>query len=227
MNFSLIIPVYNEEKNIISLLKEINYHLNEYKNFEIIIVDDFSSDNSCKLIQNFDETIKIIYNKKNMGQSFSIYNGIKNSRYENIITIDADGQNNPKDINIMIKLYQQHTLDLISGIRSIRRDTFLKKLSSKYANFVRRIILKDNCLDTGCSLKIFKKKIFLNIPYFNGIHRFIPSFFECLDLKVKYVDVDHRSRIHGKSNYGIFNRLFNGIYNLFLVKKLIKKIKKK
>ena len=131
MNISIIIPVYNEAENIISLLQEIKLHLYKYKNYEIIIIDDYSIDNSCELIHKYDESIQIINNSKNMGQSFSIYNGIKKSNYDNIITIDADGQNNPKDIIKIIKCYKDYNLDLVSGIRNNRRDSIVKKLSSK------------------------------------------------------------------------------------------------
>ena len=114
---------------------------------------------------------------------------------------------------------------MVSGIRVNRKDSSIKIISSKIANYVRKKILNDNCNDTGCSLKLFKKKIFLQIPYFNGLHRFIPSFFEGLGYKVKYVNVRHRKRLKGKSKYGTLNRLFNGIYNIILVKKIIKELK--
>ena len=226
MNISIIIPVYNEEESIVNTIKEIKNNIKIFSNYEILIVDDCSTDNSVSITKEYDSAIKLIQNKVNKGQSYSIYRGIKESKYENIITIDADGQNNPLDFEKLIRIYNANNCDLVSGIRVNRKDSFIKIISSKIANYVRRKILNDNCSDTGCSLKLFNKKIFLRIPYFNGLHRFIPSFFEGLGYKVMYVNVSHRKRLKGKSKYGTLNRLFNGIYNIIVVKKIIKELKK-
>ena len=226
MNISIIIPVYNEEESIVNTIKEIKNNIKIFSNYEILIVDDCSTDNSVSITKEYDSAIKLIRNKVNKGQSYSIYRGIKESKYENIITIDADGQNNPLDFEKLIRIYNANNCDLVSGIRVNRKDSFIKIISSKIANYVRRKILNDNCNDTGCSLKLFNKKIFMRIPYFNGLHRFIPSFFEGLGHKVMYVNVSHRKRLKGKSKYGTLNRLFNGIYNIIVVKKIIKELKK-
>ena len=226
MNISIIIPVYNEEESIVSTIKEIKNNVKIFNNYEILIVDDCSTDNSVSITKEHDNSIKLIQNKVNKGQSYSIYRGIEESKYENILTIDADGQNNPLDFEKLIRIYKENNCDLVSGIRVNRKDSFIKIISSKIANFVRRKILNDNCSDTGCSLKLFNKKIFLKIPYFNGLHRFIPTFFEGLGYKVMYVNVRHRKRIKGKSKYGTLNRLFNGVYNIIVVKKIIKELKK-
>jgi|TARA_B100001964_G_scaffold204764_1_gene234727 dolichol-phosphate mannosyltransferase len=227
-NFSIVIPIFNEEGNIENLIDEIFYHLKGCKNyFEVIIIDDCSEDNSFKILETIKNKYKVrIYrNKSNMGQSFCIYNGIEKSSFNNIVTIDGDGQNNPKDILKLLKIYQENNLKLVCGIRKKRKDSFLKIISSKIANKTREFILKDKCQDTGCSLKIFDKKVFLLFKYFDGIHRFIPALFSAYSLRNKYVHVEHRRRKYGSSKYGTIDRLFKGIIDLIRVYKIIRNIK--
>lgn len=228
INFSIIIPVYNEALNIQKLLDEIfNVLKNKKYNFELIIIDDGSVDETINLITILKNKYNIIYkrNKKNFGQSFSIREGILISKYDTIITIDGDGQNNPINILDLLEVYgDQNNYQLVSGIRRERKDSLLKKISSIIANRIRSFVLGDNCKDTGCSLKIFNKKAFNKFPFFNGIHRFIPSLFEANNLSVKYIEVDHRPRIKGKSKYGTIDRLFKGLLDLYKVYKIIKKI---
>ncbi len=229
MDFSLVIPCFNEEENIDRIIYEINNSITVYK-YEIIIVDDKSTDNSLNILKKYKDENKIllIENKINYGQSFSLYKGIKNANSNIIITLDCDGQNDPKDIPKLLKIYSSESnIKLVSGIRYKRIDSKLKIASSKIANYIRNKILKDNCMDTGCSLKIFDKKIFLEFPYFNGIHRFIPALFTGTNNKTIYVNVNHRARIHGYSKYGTFDRLFRGIRDIIRVYKILNKIKKK
>ncbi len=227
MDFSLIIPCFNEEKNIDKLLSEIKIYLSIYE-YEIIIIDDKSTDKSlAKLESSYLSNLKIIKNPINMGQSFSIYAGVKEAITDTIITIDCDGQNNPEDIPKLYQIYKNSkNIDLVSGIRVKRKDNLIKKISSKIANYIRNIIFKDKCKDTGCSLKVFNKKIFLTFPYFDGIHRFIPSLYAGIDKEIIYVNVDHRLRIFGESKYGTFGRLLRGIRDMIKVYKLIKNIRK-
>ena len=158
--FSLIIPIYNEEENISKLLNEIvNVNLYDKIN-EIIFIDDCSTDNSKKVISSLIDKykkIRLYSHNKNMGQSFSILTGIKKSLSKNIITMDGDGQNPPNDINKLINEYNLYDYPiLLAGIRVNRKDTLEKKITSYLANKIRSIILQDSCIDTGCSLKIFK-----------------------------------------------------------------------
>ena len=228
---SIIIPVYNESSNLTKLLEEISYTFkNLHVNFEIIIIDDASTDDTVNIIEKlklfYNFKIKLIKNKKNYGQSYSILQGIKFSSNNTIITIDGDGQNNPADIPKLIKKYfSDEELFLVAGIRKKRKDKFIKILSSKIANKVRKFILDDNCDDTGCSLKIFDKKTFLKFPYFDGIHRFIPALFNGYSKKMCFVDVDHRKRLHGVSKYDTLVRLIKGIRDLIKVRKIIKNLK--
>ncbi len=222
--FSIVIPVFNESENIIPLINEINNCLNNFDNFEVIIVNDASSDDTPLILSQIkDNKVKILNNLINEGQSFSIYEGIKNSSNEIIITIDGDGQNDPSDIPKLLNHYiQNNNVKLVGGLRLKRKDNIIKKISSKIANYIRSKILKDDCLDTGCSLKVFDRQIFLSFTYFDGIHRFLPALFKGYGYKTKFISVKHRKRINGVSKYGTMNRLFKGIRDINKVKKIIK-----
>ena len=226
--FTIIIPVFNEEGNIENLINEIVNSLKIYnEKYEILIVNDASTDNSKKIINKLflqnQNLINYINNEINKGQSFSIKEGIRNSKYETIITIDGDGQNDPKDIyKLLDKYFSDPAIGLVGGIRKNRKDSFNKIISSKIANYVRQLILKDNCNDTGCSLKVFDKKTFLNFPFFNGIHRFLPAIYKGTGKKCYFINVNHRYRKFGNSKYGTLNRLLYGIRDMIKVKKLIK-----
>lgn len=225
---SIVIPCYNEQDNVINLIHEIHEYIN-ITEFEIIIINDASNDDTLKkldiLIKKY-SNLKLLSNSSNIGQSFSILRGIKSSKFMNIITIDGDGQNHPKDIPMMIDNYFNGSYDLVSGIRKKRKDKLIKIISSKIANKIRSFILKDDCEDTGCSLKIFNKQIFLSFPEFDGIHRFIPALFKAKSSKIKFVAVQHRERKYGKSNYGTLDRLLKGIKDIFKVLAIVKSIKK-
>lgn len=223
--FSIVVPLYNEEGNIENLIYEIISSLEDFKEYEIVLVDDCSDDNTPELLKKFETypNIKIVTNIKNRGQSYSIHKGVTQSFYNTIITIDGDGQNVPSNIPSLIKEFNDNNdVYLVGGIRNNRKDNFTKIMTSKLANSIRSFILKDNCSDTGCSLKIFDKKIFLTFPFFNGIHRFLPALFLGYGYKTKFINVDHRKRNFGYSKYGTFNRLFVGIRDIIKVKKILK-----
>ena len=225
--FSVIIPVYNEDENLLQLIHEIKVSLVDIDNYEIIFINDASTDNSLETLKKIrDSNIKVLNNKINSGQSFSIHHGIKKSLYNIIITIDGDGQNDPSDIPILLQYYlSSDSIKLVGGIRANRKDNLTKIISSKIANYLRSRLLKDNCTDTGCSLKIFDKQIFLNFPYFDGIHRFLPALFSGYGYKTKFINVNHRTRKYGFSKYGTVNRLFKGIRDIIKVKKILNKKK--
>lgn len=225
--FSVVIPIFNEEENLESLIKEIYNSLTKHKDFELIFVNDCSSDDSLKILEkqkkNFE--FKILNNKTNIGQSFSILFGIKNSKYNTIVTLDGDGQNNPYDIPKLLRFYNENNFFLVGGIRLKRKDNAIKIISSKIANFIRSKFLQDGCKDTGCSLKVFDKNIFLNFEFFDGIHRFLPALFRGFGYKTFFLNVDHRKRKFGKSKYGTLLRLINGVRDMIKVKKIIKNYK--
>ena len=221
--FSIVVPLFNESKNIIPLLKEIESSLKDYDYYEIVLINDSSTDNTANIIRNItNESIKIINNIENKGQSFSIHEGIKLSSNETIITLDGDGQNDPRDIPKLLDLYNTNdNIKLVGGIRKKRQDSYIKIFSSKIANHIRSKILSDNCKDTGCSLKVFSKNIFLKFPYFDGMHRFLPALFKGYSYKTEFIEVNHRKRKYGVSKYGTINRLFKGIKDIIRVKRII------
>ncbi len=230
-SFSIVVPAFNEQENIPVLLDEISNSLKETQySYEVIIVDDHSRDNTFSISTNYlkIENKKIIRNLKQSGQSKSILIGIQEASFKNIVTIDADLQNDPKDIIKLAELYfKNKDYKMVAGIRMKRMDSYIKIISSKIANTIRSFILKDNCPDTGCSLKIFEKNIFLSFKFFNGIHRFLPALFIGNNHKVMYVNVNHRPRLKGISNYGTLSRLFWGIKDIIRVKIMISyKLKK-
>tara|TARA_B100001093_G_C26766171_1_gene987982 strand:+ start:117 stop:797 length:681 start_codon:yes stop_codon:yes gene_type:complete len=223
--YSIVIPIFNEEENIVNLLNEIFTSLKEFKNYEIILIDDSSTDNTLDLLNIYfsNPHIKVLKNLKNQGQSFSINKGIKESLFDTIITIDGDGQNVPTDIpQLILEFNKDKNIKLVGGIRIKRKDSIVKIVTSKIANEIRSFILSDDCKDTGCSLKIFDKKIFLTFPFFDGIHRFMPALFKGYGYKTKFINVQHRKRKFGQSKYGTFNRLFRGINDIIKVKKILK-----
>jgi len=228
LSFSIVVPFYNEEDNINFFLDEIINVISRnmiFYSFEIICVDDGSTDSTGVILNEYKlktDLLTVLNFSENKGQSRAIHYGIQNAIYENIITIDGDCQNDPNDIDKLLIIFKNNKkLSLVAGERIKRKDIAIKRISSVLANYFRNLILKDGCKDTGCSLKVFKKNIFLEAPFFDGIHRFIPAIFVGFGNNVKYVKVNHRPRLKGKSKYGISNRLFKGLRDIFLVKKII------
>ncbi len=226
--FSIVIPVYNEKNNIKYLIDEILTSIKKEYIFEIIIVNDCSTDGTLnEIVELSFNSLFLITNDENMGQSYSIAKGIKKAKFDTIVTIDADGQNDPKDILSLVNLYfSNKNLSLIGGIRKNRKDNLVKIYSSIIANKFRAWALRDKCPDTGCALKIFNKKIFLSFPYFDGIHRFLPALFKGYGYKTHFIEVNHRSRLNGKSKYGTFDRLFKGLFDIIRVKIILNKLRK-
>jgi len=224
-NFSIVIPLYNESTSLEKLVPEIFQSLTKYNKYELILVNDGSNDKTLEVLERIKKkySVVLVNNKTNKGQSYSIWNGIKKSNYNTIVTLDGDGQNNPKDIPRLLDLYfSKGTYSLIGGIRKNRKDNLLKLISSKIANQFRSLILKDDCVDTGCSLKVFDREIFLTFPYFDGLHRFLPALFKGFGKNTLFVDVGHRPRIAGISKYGTLDRLFKGILDIIRVKRIIR-----
>tara|TARA_B100001059_G_C17811297_1_gene572445 strand:+ start:909 stop:1610 length:702 start_codon:yes stop_codon:yes gene_type:complete len=217
-NISLVIPIFNEELNIVNLFDEI-ISSQSYQNINTIIyVNDCSTDNSLNVLNSLKkkyDKIHIINHASNMGQSNCILSASKYSKDDLILTIDGDGQNDPLNINNLIEIYKLDSqVKLVAGIRKFRKDNLVKIFSSKLANYFRMKILKDDCVDTGCSLKLFDKRIFLSFPFFNGIHRFLPALYKGFGHNVIFAEVNHRRRKYGQSKYGTIGRLINGIKDL-------------
>ena len=226
--FSIIIPIFDEAQNIEPLVNEIFISLKDYSDFEVILVNDYSTDNTINKVNALKKKFNIflINNPQNKGQSFCIHKGVLESKTNTIVTIDGDGQNNPFDIPKLLEIYfSNEEISLVGGIRVKRKDNLIKIISSKIANKIRSNILKDGCEDTGCSLKVFDKIVFLQFPFFNGIHRFLPALFTGYGYKTFFTAVDHRPRIRGYSKYRTLERLYRGIIDIIKVKKIIKERK--
>ena len=231
MDLSVVIPVLNEALSIDSLVEEVSDCLSEIDH-EILVVDDFSSDETLSVLRETqlnNKRLRIIKHERNYGQSFAVRSGVNCARSSFIATLDGDGQNDPADIpRLFDKLIQESKNNnnvLIAGHRLNRKDTWLKKISSKYANKFRSFLLKDKVPDTGCGLKLFSKDYFLSLPSFNHMHRYIPALYISRGGIVISLEVNHRYREKGYSKYGFNNRFWVGIKDLFGVMWLQKRSK--
>ncbi|WP_412984440.1 glycosyltransferase [Pontimicrobium sp. IMCC45349] len=220
MDFQLtiIVPIYNEEDNLFRLEKELlSFSEVAIKKTKILLINDGSTDISQALIEEICERNNIfnfIQLKKNYGLSAAIKAGFDNCNTTFIGYIDADLQTDPKDFNKLLEFCDNY--DLVTGYRNNRKDSFIKKLSSKTANSVRRAFTKDDMHDTGCPLKIMKTKSAQNIPMFKGLHRFLPAMILLQNGNVKQVPINHYPRIAGKSKFGVWNRLIGPLIDCFV-----------
>ena len=218
-NISIVIPVLNEERNIINLITEIKKNLEKKIKYEIIIVDDGSSDNTHDVLLKYlkkNKKVLVFKHKKNYGQSVSLRTGIMQTSSNYIVTLDGDGQNDPRDILKLLKNFEtDKEFMMVIGNRVKRIDNFAKRLASRTAFKIRKFILKDETPDTGCAIKVFKKEDFLKLPFFNHIHRFLPFLFNSFKGKVISIQVNHRARINGYSKYSNFQRFLVGISDIF------------
>lgn len=220
MKYSIVIPLKNEEENVEALLQEIEpvmVALNEP--FEVLAIDDGSTDKTIDLLLKLKEKkpwLRILKFQKNFGQSSAFDAGFKASKGEFVITMDGDRQNDPADIPKIIEVSKD--ADLVCGRRAKRKDTFVKRITSKIANFARRRLCHDGVNDTGCSLKIYRKVCLNQIKMFNGMHRFLPALFVIEGFRVKEVPVNHRERTFGTTKYNFFNRSFNTVADLLAVR---------
>ncbi len=223
---SVIIPVYNEVDNVAHLYEEIVQALPaEQFVFEVIFVDDGSTDGTVKRLEALakeNAALRLVCHKHNYGQSAGLVSGAKAAQYPILVTLDGDGQNDPKDIPHLLN-YLSNNKTVVLGNRKKRDDNYLRKVSSVIGNKVRQFLLNDQCPDTGCSLKLFPRDGFLNLPHFNHLHRFLPALFKRAGYKLVNVPVNHRPRWHGVSKYGVMNRLFVGIHDLIGVRWLLKR----
>ena len=191
---SVVVPVFNEEGNVRELHKEIlEVCKKENYKFEIIFVDDGSKDKTPEICKEL-KPLKYIRMRKNFGQTAAMDAGIKLAQYDYIVTMDGDRQNDPADIPKLVNYLEENDLDIVSGWRKNRKDTVMKKFTSRVANFLRGIIVKDNIHDSGCSLKIYKKECFDHINLYGEMHRFIPALLKIKGFEVGEVVVNHRPR---------------------------------
>ncbi len=222
MQISIVIPVHNEAENIVPLINEIVAALANAEKHEIIYVNDGSTDNTSKVLAEAlkkTPTLRIINHMKSCGQSTAIRTGVKAAIYPVIGTLDGDGQNDPADIPRLYELLQQKRQEdvrlwMVAGWRNKRHDSGWRLFSSWFANTVRSALLGDNTPDTGCGLKVFLRDKFLDLPYFDHMHRFLPALIIRSGGQVISEPVSHRARSQGVSKYGTLDRLWAGMTDL-------------
>jgi dolichol-phosphate mannosyltransferase len=221
MDLSLVIPVRNEVENILPLIAEIRAALDGRIDYEIIYVDDGSDDATPERLREARRDtpqLRVLRHRISCGQSTAVSTGVHAARADWVATLDGDGQNDPADI---LKLLAEREARparsgplLIGGYRKRRRDNWLKRLSSRIANGVRSRLLRDRTPDTGCGLKLFQRQAFLSLPHFDHMHRFLPALIRRAGGSVVSVEVNHRPRERGVSNYGLHNRLWVGLVDM-------------
>ncbi len=231
---SVVVPVRNEADNIVPLIEEIDAALRTRVDYEIVYVDDGSTDETLarlRAAQVGRAHLKVVRHHRSCGQSTAVRSGVKAAGGDWIATLDGDGQNDPADIPELLAVFADPAradgVELVGGNRrGRRRDTWIKRVSSVIANGVRGRMLRDDTPDTGCGLKLIRRDVFLDLPYFDHMHRFLPALVQRRGGQVVSVSVRHRERTRGKSNYGTLDRLMVGIVDLFGVMWLIRRAKR-
>jgi len=227
---SVVVPVKNEAGNIAPLIAEIATAL-AGREFEIVYVDDGSTDATERELRTLMARcpwLRQIRHEQSCGQSAAVRSGVMMARAGVVVTLDGDGQNDPAFIPALLSALEAGAprIGLVAGQRTGRQATGFKKLQSRIANAVRQAVLKDGTRDAGCGLKAFRRDLFLALPYFDGLHRFLPALIRREGLDVGYVDVVDRPRRHGASNYGFWDRLWIGIVDLAGVWWLVRRKKR-
>ncbi len=227
---SVVVPVRNEAGNIAPLVAEIAAAL-QGRAFEIVCVNDGSRDATEQELRDAmrrQRWLRQIRHEISCGQSAAVRTGVAMARAPIVATIDGDGQNDPVFIPALIAALEAGAprIGLVAGQRTGRKASGFKKLQSRIANGVRGVVLKDGTRDTGCGLKAFRRDLFLSLPYFDGLHRFLPALVRREGFDIGYIDVVDRPRRHGASNYGFWDRLWIGILDLAGVWWLIRRKKR-
>jgi glycosyltransferase involved in cell wall biosynthesis len=231
MALSVVVPVKDEAENVGPLAREIAAAIADEAGSEIIFVDDGSHDGTATVLQALKAEIpglRVIRHGTNAGQSRAIRSGVRAARCDTIVTLDGDGQNDPADIPKLSAELRcgQPSLGLVSGVRARRKDTWSRRLASRVGNGVRQWLLGDGAVDSGCGLKAFRREAYLALPYFDHLHRFLITMMIREGYEVRFVDVNHRPRLHGRSKYNNLNRMLVGIDDLMGVRWLQRRLRK-
>jgi dolichol-phosphate mannosyltransferase len=230
-DLSVVVPVHNESGNVVPLLTEIAAALRGKTDFEIVYVDDSSRDDTLTVLKyaksQFPE-LRVVRHLVQSGQSMAVRSGVKAARGSWIATLDGDGQNDPADIPKLLAMRDASTesIKLYAGWRVDRKDTGSKRWASRFANAIRSRLLRDETPDTGCGIKLFERCAFLDLPYFDHMHRYLPALMQRAGWQVKSVPVNHRPRGSGTSKYNNLNRAIVGISDLRGVAWLIRRSKR-
>ena len=228
---TVVVPVKDEVENAVPLLMEICAALRGRTPFEVIFIDDASGDGTAGALIEARQKVpelRVLRHGRNSGQSRAVRTGVMAARGRLIATLDGDGQNDPADIPLLLDVWVREegkggVLGLVAGQRVKRQDNWIKRISSRVGNGVRQWLLNDGTRDTGCGLKLFAREAFLQLPYFDHIHRFLPAMMLREGFRVSHADVRHRPRSHGVSKYGTLDRLLVSLSDLIGVRWLLRR----
>lgn len=217
---SIVVPAYNEEQNLIPLATGIDETLAPLGiAYELIVIDDGSQDQSLSVLRDLSckhAEIRVICLRRNAGQSAALDAGFKQARGHIVVTLDADLQNDPRDIPSLLE--KLHEYDVVCGIRQGRQDTWLRRLSSAIANGIRRRVLHDDIVDVGCSLRAYRRLCLASIKLYNGMHRFLPVLLHIEGFRIAQTPVRHHPRRYGQSKYNVRNRAWQALMDLWAVR---------
>lgn len=218
---SVVVPLKDEAENVGPLAREIVAAVGR-ENVELLFVDDGSADDTVARLLDLKGEIpmlRVIRHSRNGGQSRALRSGVRAARAGIVVTLDGDGQNDPADIPKVLAPFHMESdrtrIGMVSGIRVKRRDSIAKRVASRLANRFRRWMLNDSATDVGCGLKAFRRDAYLALPYFDHMHRYLAALMQREGYEVQFVEVGHRRRLHGKSKYGVWDRLVVGIQDIF------------
>ena len=218
--YSVILPAHNEAENLAQVVAEIDAALHPLgQRYEVIVIDDGSSDGTPHVLRELScehPQLRSLRFNRNYGQSAAVDAGFRAARGEILVLLDADGQNPPSEIPKLLAAL--HEADMVCGWRRVRHDSWIKIAFSKFANYVRRKILKEAIHDTGCSLKAFRRDAVERLKLYHGMHRYLPALVQMEGWRVREIEVAHRARVHGRSHYGIFNRIIGPMVDLLAVR---------
>ncbi|CCB85357.1 MULTISPECIES: glycosyltransferase family 2 protein [Parachlamydia] len=218
--YSIVIPLKDEEDNIIPLIAEVESVMEKLEQpWELICVEDGSQDKTPDILKALAQEkpyLRALIFTQNFGQSSAFDAGFKAARGEFVITLDGDRQNDPSDIPRLLEAAKEY--DLVCGIRTKRKDNWVKRITSRIANFVRSRLCQDGVQDTGCSLKVYRTTCLKQIKMFHGMHRFLPALFRMEGFRITQVPVNHRERTQGTTKYNFFNRSFNTVADMLAVR---------
>jgi len=225
VGISVVVPVKDEVENVGPLVREIASAITGEPAAEIIFIDDGSSDGTADALKALKLQIprlRVIQHSRNLGQSRGIRTGVRAARFDVIVTLDGDGQNDPADIPKLLSILRTdpdaQNIGVVSGVRAKRMDTFSRRMASRIGNSIRARLLNDGATDTGCGLKAFRRDAFLALPYFDHLHRFIITLMIREGYGVRFVPVNHRERTHGASKYTNLNRTLVSVNDLLGVR---------
>ena len=217
LRFSVVIPAKNEAENLPQLVQEITRRF-AGERFEIVIVDDGSTDATAAVVRELaaqNPQLRYVLNEQSSGKSAAILTGVCAAEAPMIVTLDADGQNDPRNIEQLLRLAQEPGVGLAAAQRIKHAHSARKQFSSRLANQLRSLLLNDQTRDSACGLKAFPREVFLRLPHFENMHRFLPALVLREGLAIRHLEVADRPRLYGRSKYGLFDRTIAGVVDLF------------